>query len=215
MVKTSYHHGNLRQALIAEAFSEVAATGPESFSLRAVARRVGVTPMAVYRHFPDKDALLVAVAAEAAERVGAAMQAALEHAPADPLERFRALGIAYVAFAVEHPQHFRALGMSALTDHEPDPMRTQFDMRESLLGAQDAGIISDAPVDHIMLAARSIIHGLAKLIVEGRFGDVDTAQARQLAINVTAVLGTGLVPRNQPWIDPLSGQQTTAPPALH
>jgi AcrR family transcriptional regulator len=208
--KRSYHHGNLRHALLAAALKEIARAGPDAFSLREVARRAGVSPNAVYRHFTDKDDLLAAVAAECAERLSAVMDAALVDAPDDPLDRYRALGIAYVQFAVKHPEHFRALGV-ATTDRRPDPMRTQFDMSEALLRAQAAGTISNAPVELIMLAAASLTHGLAKLIVEGRLGEVDAERAKQLAINVTAVLGAGLVPRREPWDDVLSGMRIGTP----
>nr|MBA3541734.1 TetR/AcrR family transcriptional regulator [Deltaproteobacteria bacterium] len=106
-----YHHGNLRETLVKVALRAIAEDGLEGFTLREVARRAGVSAPAVYRHFADKDDLLVAVASECAERLAAVMVEAVERAPAHPLERFRATGIAYVRFAVAHPEHFRAIGV--------------------------------------------------------------------------------------------------------
>jgi AcrR family transcriptional regulator len=207
--KRAYHHGNLRQALVAAALKEVARSGPEAFSLREVARRAGVSPTAVYRHFADKDALLAAVAAECAERIGAVMQAALAEAPDDPLERFRASGIAYVQFAVAHPEHFRAMAMPGIAECAPDLPQFKSDVAEraSIQRAQAEGTIAKIPIDALMLAASSLVHGLAQKIVEGKLGDVDAARGKQLAIEITAVLGAGLAPRKEPYVDALSGMR--------
>ena len=208
--KKAYHHGNLRAALVAAALKEIAKTGPDGFSLRGVARRAGVSAPAVYRHFADKDALLAAVAEECWDRIGAALLAAVEAAPDDALERFRATGIAYVTFAVEHPEHFRAMSVPGLIERmSPDRMERanawSIEERAALARAQEAGQIAALPLDDIMLAATSLTHGVAAQIVEGRFGKVDVARARELAIAATAVLGAGLTPRSEAWQDPRTG----------
>jgi AcrR family transcriptional regulator len=208
--KKAYHHGNLREALVSAALKEIARSGPEGFSLREVARRAGVSAPAVYRHFKDKDDLLAAVAGECAERIGAMMLAAVAGAPDDPLERFRATGIAYVQFAIEHPEHFRAMSVPGLFARMPaDQFATlaewNAEERASLIRAQEAGKIAAIPIDDMMLTASSMVHGLAQLIVEGRFGKVDLARATELAIAVTAALGAGFAPRAEPYEDPRSG----------
>ncbi len=208
--KKAYHHGNLRPALVAAALKEIAKSGPDGFSLREVARRAGVSPPAVYRHFADKDALLAAVAAECWERIGAAMEAAVAAAPDDALERFRATGIAYVTFAVEHPEHFRALAVPGLFEKMPADVMARVNawgasQRGSLARAQERGEIAAMPLDDVMLAASSLVHGVATQIVEGRFGKVDVAGARKLAIVATGVLGAGIVPRSEAWKDPRTG----------
>ena len=119
MAKRAYHHGNLRPALIKAALKAIALDGPDRFTLRDVARRAGVSAPAVYRHFESKDALLAAVAADAAERIGTIMADAVANAPDDPIERFRATGIAYVRFAVAHPEHFRALNLPSVRQQTP------------------------------------------------------------------------------------------------
>src|SRR5262245_53999387 len=91
--RTTYHHGNLQRALIDAALAALAEEGPEKLSLRDVARRAGVSPAAPYRHFPDKDALIAAVAAECASRMGEVMDSAVARAGDDPVDRFRATGI--------------------------------------------------------------------------------------------------------------------------
>ncbi|MDQ3364216.1 MAG: TetR/AcrR family transcriptional regulator [Myxococcota bacterium] len=205
--KPAYHHGKLKPALIAAALRELAHEGPEGFSLRGVARRAGVSAPAVYRHFEDKDALLVAVAAECAERLGAAMVDAVAKAPADPLERFRAVGIALVRFAVAQPEHFRALSVPGLAEKTPPAQRARERAwheaeRAGLAEAQRQGLIADLPLTAIMLTANAAMMGLAHAIIEGRLGEVDDARATELAIAVTGVLGHGFVPRPAALTDP-------------
>jgi len=206
--KKAYHHGNLRAALVTAALKEIAKSGPETFSLREVARRAGVSAPAVYRHFKDKDALLAAVAGECWERLGAAMTVAVAEAPADDvLEQFRATGIAYVKFAVEHPEHFRAMSIPGMTARTPSEQLAQANawsakQREDIMRAQAAGTIAAIPIDDLMLAASSLVHGVAQQIVEGRFGPVDLARATKLATIATGVLGVGFWPRKEPYEDP-------------
>ena len=104
--KAAYHHGNLKPALIAAALKEISREGPDGFSLRGVARRAGVSAPAVYRHFKDKDDLLAAVAAECSQRLGVEVAESLRKAPDNPLEQFRATGIALVKFAASRFRNF-------------------------------------------------------------------------------------------------------------
>ncbi|MDB4960401.1 MAG: Transcriptional regulator, TetR family protein [Myxococcales bacterium] len=215
--KAAYHHGNLKAALITAALRELAHEGPEGISLRGVARRAGVSAPAVYRHFEDKEDLLGAVAAECADRLADAMVAAVAAAPADPLEKFRAVGVALVRFAVAHPEHFRALSMPGLADKTPPEQRAKQQAWEraqmqGLAAAQAAGMIAAFPLDALMLAANSTIMGLAHAIIEGRLGEVDDARATELAIAVTGVLGHGLMPRETPVTDPRKPDCEPTPP---
>jgi len=208
--KVAYHHGNLRPALIKAALVEIAAAGPEQFSLRGVARRAGVSAPAVYRHFASKDDLLAAVAAECSEQIGAAIMRAIAAAPDDdPLEQFRATGIAVVQFAVAHPEHFRAMSVPGMYDRLPPQQRAAQDefMRQqhaSLAKAQHDGYIAKIPLDEVMLAASCAVNGLAHAIIEGKLGPVDAARATKLATDVTHVIGVGLVPRPESITDPLT-----------
>jgi len=207
MAKQAYHHGNLRAALIAAALKAIGEEGPEKFTLRDVARRAGVSAAAVYRHFRDKDDLLIAVAVDCEERIGAAMAEALAHASEDPLERFRATGIAYVTFAVDHPEHFRALSIPGLFERVPAEMQARAAEREakqrrSIVEAQANGQIAQLPIADVQLTAEVVVAGLAHMIVEGRLGAVDRTRALELAIAVTRVLGVGFVPRPEALEDP-------------
>lgn len=199
--KRAYHHGNLRAALVQATLRAIAEDGPDGFTLRDVARRAGVSPAAPYRHFKDKDELLAAVAGECADRLGQMVEAAVAEAPPDdPLAQFRQVGIACVEFAVAHPEHFRALNLPGLSGRLPAEQQQQQDawhdrQRRALAAAQEAGAIAKIPLDDLVLAAGSLVHGLGHLIVEGQLGEVSPARARQLATAVTGVLGVGLLPR--------------------
>src|SRR5664279_3366378 len=94
--RETYHHGDLRRALVVAAVRVVARKGAEEVSLRGLARQLGVSPRAPYRHFPSKEALLAAVSAEAFRRFEAYLDGVLAGVGADPLERFHARGRAYV-----------------------------------------------------------------------------------------------------------------------
>ncbi|MEJ7596682.1 MAG: TetR/AcrR family transcriptional regulator, partial [Kofleriaceae bacterium] len=159
--------------------------------------------------FRDKDELLAAVAGECAERLGALVAQAVAQAPADPLERFRASGIAYVKFIAAHPEHFRALNLPGIAERMPAEQRRTWDehnasQRQALADAQAAGVIADMPLDDLCLAASALTHGLGHMIVEGKLGEVDAARAEQLAIAATRVIGMGLLPRTgNPPTDPL------------
>ena len=101
-----YHHGDLRGALIASGLKALESCGEAELSLRGLARDAGVSPTAVYRHFPDKRALLGALANEGVVRLGAAQLAALA-AAGGGAAGFAATGRAYVRFALDEPALFR------------------------------------------------------------------------------------------------------------
>jgi len=204
--RKTYHHGDLRNALIAAALEALAEEGVEGFTLRDVARRARVSSAAPYRHFASRDELLAAVAADCAERLGAAVDEAAQSAPAgDALAVFRASGIAYVRFAVSHPAHFRVMNMPAVTALTPPEVRAEIaawmaTASARLTEAQKAGTVTDQPVERIMLAANCLVHGLAHMIVDGHegFAALTPDQAAELAEAVTEVFGVGLLPRKEP-----------------
>lgn len=182
--------------------------GIDGISLRDVARRAGVTAPAVYRHFQDKDQLVDAIAAECMERCYSTMAEAMATASESSLARFRHAGIAYVQFAVAHPEHFRVFGIPGLRDRLSPEQSARLDamdqaQRADLLAGQAAGEIADIPIDELLLAANAMVHGLAHRIVSGELGEVTPARAKQLAIAVTGALGVGFIPRDKPVGDPM------------
>ena len=183
-----YHHGDLRRALLDRALEAIAEHGPAAVSLRDVARRAGVSHAAPTHHFRDKTALLTALAAEGWSQLADA----LRDAAAEGRE-FGELGVAYVVFATSHPAHFavmRAPGLARADDPELQAAmgraRTQLEW-----GVQrfEAGSGRDARTT--ALAAWSLVHGLAALILEGAVLLEPDTDVAALARSVTARLRPG------------------------
>lgn len=174
MTAARYHHGNLAETLVAAALALIEAEGLAALNLRELARRSGVSATAVYRHFDDKDQLLAAVAAEGFARLGAAFDAALAtHATAPPLDRLRALGAAYVDFALAHPSLYRLMfGSSPADPARSLRLREEGSRAFARLAAAAAACCSPgaAPpaVTAAAVAAWSLVHGYALLRLDGQ-----------------------------------------------
>lgn len=102
------HHGDLRQALITAALDLIAESDADEVTLRAVARRAGVSSAAPYHHFADKNALLAAVARDGFEALGEVQVEVLAR-PGSPQDRLERLVTEYVLFALRHPTHYRLM----------------------------------------------------------------------------------------------------------
>jgi AcrR family transcriptional regulator len=161
--KRRYHHGDLRAVLLREAGKILEKEGLEALSLRALTRRAGVSHTAPYRHFPDREALLAALAAEGFRRLGEAQR---EAAAAGGL---RGLGEAYVAFALAQPQRFRLMFGGAVR-FERHPELSEIAQRTfgALSGALAARVPSAPGARDASIAAWALVHGLAQLLLEDR-----------------------------------------------
>src|SRR5207244_11860231 len=118
--KRPYHHGNLRQALIDAALELIEERGVSALTLREVARQVGVTHAAPQRHFADRAALVAAVA-EQGFRGLAAHVASVRGSARTPAQRLRALGVAYVEYALAHTAHLRVMLSPDVADNSRHP----------------------------------------------------------------------------------------------
>jgi AcrR family transcriptional regulator len=107
--RESYHHGNLREALIASALALIAERGPAGFSFAEVARAAGVSAAAPYRHFRDRNALVAEIARQGFERFAAALEAAWNGGRPDPVAAIENCGRAYLAFARQEPAAYAAM----------------------------------------------------------------------------------------------------------
>lgn len=164
-----YHHGDLRSALIEEGLKRLESGPAEALSLREVARNVGVSATAVYRHFPDKQALLHALADIAGERMADAFEAAMA-AEKPGKDAFDAMGRAYVHFALRNPWLFRLMMspevMSGLTA-EGRPRTRGMAMLTGALSELSGGRMSSEMQNIKRLQSWSIVHGLAMLMLDG------------------------------------------------
>lgn len=192
-----YHHGDLRRALIGAALELVQQEGVAAMSLREVARRAGVTHAAPYRHFESREALLAAVAEEGFTELQSSLEGAASNA-AHPAEALQATGIAYVRFAVDHPAHFRVMfGPGAAPCDHPSLAAASEGafgvLVETISRCIEARVVVRRPPAELALAAWSMVHGLASLLVDGMLGGAGDPEA--LARGVTAHLFDGLAPR--------------------
>jgi AcrR family transcriptional regulator len=178
--RTSYHHGHLREALIAAALKMVKEQGAERVSVREVAKRAGVTSGAPFRHFPSRTTLMTAVAEQAMRRFRDEIVRALEEVKSDaPLDRFRALGTAYMRWVVRNPAHFQVISNRTLIDFDgSESLRRDNaevrDLMEQLLTEQRqrAPLLRD-DIKAISFAARALAYGIARMYVDGHFPQWD------------------------------------------
>ena len=167
----NYHHGALRPALLAAAESVLAERGIDGFSLRETARRAGVSPAAPAHHFGDTKGLLTALATEAFRRFGDALEAA--DVGQDRSERIRNQGLAYVRFALAEPAKFDLMWRYALTDREDPEYRSASSRAFAILDRAVRGEEATAHDDISVapsIACWSIVHGFARLALDGVFG---------------------------------------------
>lgn len=167
-----YHHGNLREALLEEGMKLLEEEGEAGFSLRALARRVGVTPNAAYRHFDNKEALLMALAAEGYQMFNGAQVDAWEKAPGDAAGKFLATGKSYVHFARCHPALFRLMFGRFSAEHRSEVLDAAAWAAFTILRRGAAAAVG-LPVDSdAALAAAyhawAMVHGFSHLVLDGQ-----------------------------------------------
>src|SRR5215510_8355564 len=114
-----YHHGNLRAALIDAGLKLITRKGVRALTLREIGARVGVSRMAAYRHFSDKADLLAAIREAGFAQFADALEQARSKAAKTFSSRLKAMALAYVRFAAEHPAHFEV--MFGWNPHQPPP----------------------------------------------------------------------------------------------
>ncbi|MCV2881024.1 TetR/AcrR family transcriptional regulator [Actibacterium sp. XHP0104] len=122
--KRGYHHGNLRQALVDAALALIEEKGPQGFTLSEAAKKAGVTPAAVYRHFQGRDDLIAEAARQGYEIFADVMEYAYEKGQPSAKASFEATGRAYLAFARKYPGHYMAMFESGVSvNANPDLAR--------------------------------------------------------------------------------------------
>lgn len=161
----TYHHGDLRSALVDAGLRALETTEIGDISLRQIARDVGVSATAVYRHFPDKRALLVALAGAGIDKLGEAQAKAA--GSASDTSAFSATGRAYVRFALAHPALFRLI-----FTHLPPAGETVFgeSLAARLLHDKAAAATGGNAEEtrRLMVQAWAVVHGLAMLMLDGQ-----------------------------------------------
>lgn len=184
----SYHHGDLRVALIAAAEEILAERGAEGFTLRECARRAGVSPAAPAHHFGNAAGLLCAIATLGFDELSEAMEAALDRAPDE--SRLRAIAEAYVRFAQHRPGRFRVtFGSATRPRQHGDAGLVRAGERAFAILEREArlAVPGDAGLGTTVFVW-SVVHGLANLLLDGR---LDFLAATDLVTQVLAKLPSG------------------------
>jgi AcrR family transcriptional regulator len=175
-VKTTYHHGELRQALIDAARHLIAERQGNDFSLSDACRRAGVSTAAPYRHFPDKTAIINEVVAQGFTDMGNQFRAATAAFPAGAPDRIVAVGQVYLAFAIQEPALFRMMFSQKPNLSEDDIVTAQ--------GRACFGYVLQEVIDYcafhrvagdaMMIAVQlwTLVHGAASLTIDGDYAKV-------------------------------------------
>lgn len=189
--RDTYHHGDLRRALVDTA-TAMLAEGVDTITLREVARRAGVSAAAPYNHFANKRALVSAVAAEGLQRIRARLDRVItRHRTKPPEALLGILGEAYVRFAFDFPAHFGLIfgpdGVAHLTDAVHDEgQRTKNVLRVLFERWQADGVIGRGDLDEQVRLAWSTAHGIATLLKGPIAIDVRTAADRRRLAHAAA-----------------------------
>ncbi|MDX7953785.1 TetR/AcrR family transcriptional regulator [Lichenihabitans sp. Uapishka_5] len=172
--KTSYHHGDLRSALIAAAEQLVAEQAGKPFTLREVARVAGVSHNAPYNHFADRRALLAAIATRGFDDLTASLQRDLAVVDAkDVAAGILATAKSYVAYAVAYPARYQLMFSAELAGCEDGALKAAGErafkvLQETIARGVSSSQLRRDPLGTHALTAWSLVHGFATLVLDGR-----------------------------------------------
>jgi AcrR family transcriptional regulator len=195
--------------LIAATLKLIPTMGVRELSLRAVARRAGVSHSASYRHFSSKESLLAAIAEQGFILLAEAMRCAIDAHPGDALAKLQAAGTGYVSFGVQHPHHLQIMfgGAIGRFDAYPTLVAAASRARQQLAGIVTEGLKSGAlraaNEQLVQVAAWAIVHGLAVLMAGGQVRTpvgvvLSPAEQTAMANGVTGLFCEGLAPKSPP-----------------
>lgn len=215
--RTTYHHGDLRDALVAAGLEATRAGGPDALALRALTRAAGVSPNAAYRHFADRRALLVAVAGECQELLGEAMRARIraeevgwDGEPDRAVARLRGVGLGYIDFARAERGWFATAFLSfdddsddasaaasavRLDDRVPPPFLL---LTQALDHLVDVGVLAPDRRRGAEWPCWSAVHGFADLVTRGPLAAHPAPVADALAARVVDDIIRGVLTTPDP-----------------
>lgn len=172
----SYHHGNLKEALVRAALDLIAQKGPGGFTFAEAARAAGVSPAAPYRHFKDRDELMAEVARHGFEAFADALERSWDHGRPDARTGLERVGRAYLAFARDEPAYYAAMFEANVPADATPALRAAGDRAFSALRTAAEAVAAGFPAARrppaLMLALHvwSLAHGIASLFGRGSGG---------------------------------------------
>jgi len=172
--KKSYHHGDLKNALIEAGADILSKEGVSALSLRKVAQKAGVSHAAPYAHFADKQALIAAISTEGYKKLYEQIAQVAEQHRSEPLRRLVESSWAYVQFALDEPDHFKVT-LSGMIEKEQDYpafveiARQTFSLVVDIVAqCQQAGILRQGAPDLTAISIWALIHGFVTLLLENQ-----------------------------------------------
>jgi AcrR family transcriptional regulator len=171
----TYHHGNLKEALISAGLKILSEQGIERLSLRNVAKRVGVSHTAPYNHFSNKQALLAAISTAGHEQLYQTLLNTFEKIRYSSTDIISEIAWSYLQFALDDPGRFKLLFSGALEEEREHPEYVETSLKniarleEIIVFCQNKGQIAGGKVESIAIRLWSSVHGFAHLALEDQF----------------------------------------------
>lgn len=190
---STYHHGNLRETLLSQGLILLESSQGTGFSMRELTRIIGVSANSVYRHFANKEELLIALAIHGFEQLLTLQAKAIQQAP-DSRQGFILSGKEYIDFAIQHPALFRLMyGRFAVTKAD-DNLKAMANLAYTGMLYAIANIL-DVPIEDekakiLAIKSWSVVHGLSHLLVEGQFDDLSEIDRNNMILQVLETLNT-------------------------
>jgi len=174
--RETYHHGNLREALVACALRMISERGPNGFTLAEVARAAGVSGAAPYRHFKDRNALIAEIARQGFMRFTTELRTAWDHARPTPLAAIENCGRAYLGFARREPAFYAAMFEPGFPLEDDPALLAESERAFAVLRQAADAVVKAMPAQgrppSLMVALHvwSLAHGIASLFIDGPSG---------------------------------------------
>ena len=204
MSRKSYHHGNLREALVSATLELIEAKGPMGFNLAEAARLAGVSPAAPYRHFKGREDLIAEVARQGFEIFADLLEYAHANGGPSALASFESVGRAYLAFARRHPGHYVAMFESGVSINANPELAAAANRALSVLSRSADELARRLPPERRPPASMvsqhlwAMSHGVVELFARGAPGARSSFSPEELLETGFGVYlrGLGLIPND-------------------
>jgi AcrR family transcriptional regulator len=215
MTKDTYHHGELRQKIIEEALSWIEQEDIFSLSLRGIARRIGVSHNAPYRHFSDKESLLIEIAEIGFNQLYQSLQQPLINSRDHAQQKLETIGVAYIQYAVQNQAYYRVMFSDRVA--YPKGNRPKYSkeanqqknaekyqnlnqvsekafsvLLQTIETGQQTGVFMAEDSYQLALVCWSLVHGVSMLAIDGQLKICDRSSILELAKMATNIVSKGL-----------------------